>query len=782
MLNSNYSEIEKLYATNWLKADRYLIDLYKKNKIRKLYKRPDLKKRKPLVYNMSNQTIIKGGASRTSNNPFSYVYNLTGTLLDCFKLLMPDVDVTTVSIFNPSITQISKNSIIMRLKKIEKKIYKSAQSGTLISRMNKLSLDYLKKPFNKNYLDTLTSLENKLTIAPADEIYACVSRVMYYFKDDNATTPLSRRIAATMYKNNMPGFKYFNPDNDNENVTYAGSIFNKWVTPDGFWGTGGICRYNDVTMLAILKTYYKDGKKHISLVPNGCRFLKSPDESFLSPLDARIININVKQQLNEDISAHTLYIVGSRTGQGCTTNEGEIYIKQPIAASVKPRDISSSIKDNRKVIDPLLLGNTSENHLGMDYFPSGVYYHNCNYYCEPGWKQSITRMQLWNANNELFGTSFDNDYQGMQWFNEAPSIQNSLLNVASWYPNLEKNFVGFYFNTENKKRFFCKEKCLIMQYHVVAKYVQNNTTNYGMAFYYKEFDAEKDNDIYAGKQIETENDTSWRLFMCSNSDIFHRLNILYKPAKCYISCTTPFIELNDSLYAVGHIKMDIWKYMNNMIENNVIQFNPYIGGGTLEKLNAKQTPLIDYCNELVRYTKNNIINDPIHGINGDRKYVCLIKLDKVESFKYGFLNIYSFLEDSNFYVRSYLIRIGIIIEITEQNYKDYNLEKDDINSYIIPRNFHPQLIYFMFIYKINSNTLQLESFSNPFQIIKDPETSFVQFPMGFTKHENSYWISYGEGDCKSYLSCLEQRKMVEMASVNNNNTKESTIRFDLYYS
>ena len=109
MLNNNYSEIEKLYATNWLKADRYLIDLYKKKKIRKLYKRPDLKKRKPLVYNMSNQTIIKGGASRTNDNPFSYVYNLTGTLLDCFKLLMPDADVTTVSIFNPSITQISKN-------------------------------------------------------------------------------------------------------------------------------------------------------------------------------------------------------------------------------------------------------------------------------------------------------------------------------------------------------------------------------------------------------------------------------------------------------------------------------------------------------------------------------------------------------------------------------------------------------------------------------------------------------------------------------------------------
>ena len=74
-----------------------------------------------------------------------------------------------------------------------------------------------------------------------------------------------------------------------------------------------------------------------------------------------------------------------------------------------------------------------------------------------------------------------------------------------------------------------------------------------------------------------------------------------------------------------------------MIEQNVIEFNPYKGGGTLEKLNTVQTPLIDYCNELIRYTKNNIINDPTHGINGDRKYVCLIKLDKVDSYKYSFL-------------------------------------------------------------------------------------------------------------------------------------------------
>ena len=62
----------------------------------------------------------------------------------------------------------------------------------------------------------------------------------------------------------MPGFKYFNPDNNDENVTYAGNIFNKWVSPDGFWGTGGICNYNDVTMLSILKSYNKDGNKHIS--------------------------------------------------------------------------------------------------------------------------------------------------------------------------------------------------------------------------------------------------------------------------------------------------------------------------------------------------------------------------------------------------------------------------------------------------------------------------------------------------------------------------------------
>ena len=88
----------------------------------------------------------------------------------------------------------------------------------------------------------------------------------------------------------------------------------------------------------------------------------------------------------------------------------------------------------------------------------------------------------------------------------------------------------------------------------------------------------------------------------------------------------------------------------------------------------------------------------------------------------------------------------------------------------------------MFIYKINSNTLQLESFSNPFQIVKTPETSFVQFPMGFTyNNNNGYWLSYGEGDCKSYLTSIKDKDMEKMASKHNNNSLETDIQFDLYY-
>ena len=97
-----------------------------------------------------------------------------------------------------------------------------------------------------------------------------------------------------------------------------------------------------------------------------------------------------------------------------------------------------------------------------------------------------------------------------------------------------------------------------MQYHIVAKHVENNTTNYGMAFYYKEFDAEKDNDIYAGKQIETENDTSWRLFMCSNSDIFHRLNILYKPAKVLYIMYYTFYRIKKFIVCSRSYKNEIY--------------------------------------------------------------------------------------------------------------------------------------------------------------------------------------------------------------------------------
>ena len=196
-------------------------------------------------------------------------------------------------------------------------------------------------------------------------------------------------------------------------------------------------------------TVFKVDSGQMSIIYDGCRFLKSPDYRFLSPIDARIINI---ENLNTSIPSaeiHNLYIVGSRSGQGELNLLGQPNIMNPVISSVKTTDITIPLKDTRVVINPEYLGQDKENDLMFDYNPYGNH-HYCEWFCHPGWKQSVSRMQLWiDKESSLIGTSFSNEDSSEQWYNNTSCKQNSLLNVASWYPNLEKNFVGYYFSDDN---------------------------------------------------------------------------------------------------------------------------------------------------------------------------------------------------------------------------------------------------------------------------------------------------------------------------------------------
>jgi hypothetical protein len=121
------------------------------------------------------------------------------------------------------------------------------------------------------------------------------------------------------------------------------------------------------------------------------------------------------------------------------------------------------------------------------------------------------------------------------------------------------------------------------------------------------------------------------------------------------------------------------------------------------------------------------------------------------------------------HVRSFLKHEGIVADAEDHFYKIIN-------------NFHPKFIYFMFTYKINKNTLALESFSHPFMINKTLSTSFLMFPLGLTvtnptSTNKQILLSYGDGDCSSYLASFTQEKFIGLSSVNNNDTNPRDIQF-----
>jgi hypothetical protein len=95
------------------------------------------------------------------------------------------------------------------------------------------------------------------------------------------------------------------------------------------------------------------------------------------------------------------------------------------------------------------------------------------------------------------------------------------------------------------------------------------------------------------------------------------------------------------------------------------------------------------------------------------------------------------------------------------------------------RHFHPNLIYFMIIYRLNYNDLTLKDFSNPFIIMKEPASSFLNFPMGLTINNENILISYGDSDCKSYVASFTKEKIIKLCK-NTNDTDVSSIDFDLY--
>lgn len=677
--------------------DKAMIEHQKKQMNNSLVCNVNKKINSGIIFDINNkQQTMNGGGTK-----IDWIYDFTDKLYNEFKKISGFTNLKTLSIFNPSVTWVQDEG-------------------------------------NKS-------------------IYCCTSRCIYYDIDEKVFINEKINEYHSSLRDKIRFFDQ-NPDIDDNYVIYPGNIFNKWITPGGFWGAIPECNWNDMTMLTIIER-----------VGDKINFVFSKLINYLcdsSPIDARVFNIfnniSTPTRTGTNVDINTVYVTGSSTR----------IVNYP------PKENVIGSGKRKTTIDP-----------ECNYRSNSI----CERYNGPlqnsndGWKQSLSRIQiLKHGNNYALAFPHQSPRSDRNPFDTKENCtQESLANCISWNNNTEKNYALYYYNYDDSKRRFCSNKCMILNY-MMTGLPSNKNPEGGIVFYYKEFDSTVDkdnlNEMLDGKQFETELDTSWKTIQPRNSDIFSRICKKYEMCELRVSCTTPFISLGNSLIAVGHFKLDIFTYLNyrlqeahSMFGSSYNKIKSYYQGNTVDGHNpGKRDHLFNYGLSLIEWAKTNIINNSKHGFSGDKKYLCEV-IDP-DNWPSNF-RCYTYLLDSNSFIRDFLVSERFINKTA--------------NGYITMRNLHPLVVYFMFFYKINANTLDLESFSHPFMILKNENCSFLNFPMGITTNhrknsegehigEKHIWLSYGEGDCQCYIAAFKESQLNDLINKNNNDTNLDNIEFWSY--
>jgi hypothetical protein len=184
------------------------------------------------------------------------------------------------------------------------------------------------------------------------------------------------------------------------------------------------------------------------------------------------------------------------------------------------------------------------------------------------------------------------------------------------------------------------------------------------------------------------------------------------------------------------------------------------GGRTVTQ--GRRDHLFNSGLQIIKWSIKNIVNHDVHGSGGDNKFRMLCR----NNGDWRNQKIPSLINRDHDEIKQYLVIKGFIERHAE--------------GYVIPRNFHPTLFYYMFIYCIDYTTRELTSFSHPFVILNDSSSGALNFPMGITNHNNKIWISYGDGDCRCMVSLINKDKFMDLVSKNNNTTRLDKIKYLVY--
>ena len=340
---------------------------------------------------------------------------------------------------------------------------------------------------------------------------------------------------------------------------------------------------------------------------------------------------------------------------------------------------------------------------------------------------------------------------------------------ASVIGKTEKNYAMMYFQHESKDR-FNPNKGVLLNFHMTRPVP--GVDNSGLIFYFKpiDFDLDSTDNLF--------DHNGWsQPISPRNSDIFVRIQNYYASQVTdpdeqnlnidnfgRISCTTPLnyidygADTGKLITGVAHLKINLYEYLHNRIfvignahnYTDVEQVLPH-----LEKDNVYRF----YKYKMVPWLKKKVLNNEKNKAKYTARNIASTKFWNTHR------GIPKYLEEDCAFARDLLLHDGII--------------SHDGSYYEIIRHLHPSAIYFMIIYRVSKTDLTLHSFSNPFIINNEVTASFLNFPMGLTTNKDDILLSYGDGDCKSYVACIDKDKFNGMC-VNTNSSRVDKIPFDLY--
>lgn len=348
----------------------------------------------------------------------------------------------------------------------------------------------------------------------------------------------------------------------------------------------------------------------------------------------------------------------------------------------------------------------------------------------------------------------------------ANKTKKSAINPClSEIEKTEKNYSMMYFEDEDEHR-FNPDKGVLLHFHMT----RSIGTTGGNIFYFKPIDF-----IKQSKETLFKNE-GWIQYIPDRSDIFIRIQNYYASLTYgseidnfgRISCTSPLVNIDYGtvkgklITGVAHLKINLYNYLETRIQ--------FLSKQIFNSKERTQSQLEqDKIYRFYKYTMLLWLKQKVWGTQET--------IDKYTAYPFSKYGSNNYWETGSNELPRYL-KPGYE-NVKELLLRDGFFRMEGQHKRII-RHLHPTYIYFMVIYRLNLTDLTLHSFSNPFIINKEDTASFLNFPNGITTNKDNIWISYGDGDCQSYLACLKKDRIDELC-INNNHTDVSTIDFDLYY-